>query len=147
MFIDKNVGKERIKIFIENVENKLLNICNDRIFWGNVFFFMHYCLILWEFVILHFFYNKYIFAFFLFITIFIHGFIFIYFGAKGCILTRIERHFYNDKTWIGPISIFLNYFKIQLTVFIINIVDLSVSLTWCLFIIVYLHKLFLFFYS
>jgi len=143
----KNVSKKRIRNTIENIENKLLKIHNNKVFWGNVIFFLHLSIILWEFVILHFFYNKYIFAFFLLSTILIHGFIFFYFGVKGCILTRIERHFYNDKTWIGPISIILNFFKIKLTHFIINIVDISITLTWVLFIIIYLHKLFLYFYN
>lgn len=143
----KNVSKKRVKIFIENIENKLLKIHNNSIFWGNVIFFLHMSLIMWEFFILHFFYNKYIFAFFLFLTIFIHGFLFVYFGAKGCILTRIERHFYNDKKWIGPASIILNFFKIEITPFITNIVDITISLTWVLFIIIYLHKLFLYFYN
>ena len=78
MFIDKNVGKERIKIFIENIENKLLNICNDRIFWGNIFFFMHYCLILWEFVILHFFIiNTFSHFFYLLLYLFMDLYLFI----------------------------------------------------------------------
>ena len=61
-----------------------------------------------------------------------------YFGPNGCILTRLERLYYDDKKWFGPLTFLILFLNIEPTRF--NI-DISIGIGGGIIFAYYLYRL------
>ena len=98
-----NTNIKNILIFFEN---KLKYISNDNHFNGFIVFIIHYLFLSILYYLLLFFpISLYYYAIvsFWIISIVLSN---IYF--KGCLFTKLERHLWNTKEWIGPHFLFYN---------------------------------------
>jgi len=56
-----------------------------------------------------------------------------YSGRLGCLLTRLERHYYKDKKWFGPATILFRLFNIKVSKFRVDMLILLVTIFLNLF--------------
>ena len=62
-----------------------------------------------------------------------------YFGQNGCIVTRLERFYYDDKNWFGPVTFFILFLNKNPTRF--N-VDLSIGISSSIIVMYYIYRLY-----
>ena len=107
---DYNIKKNRINKANIYLDELLSNITDDNNTKGNIIVGFHWFIMALYIVLTILSPLTYINIFLVFILIVIHNTINIYFGSLDkCILVKLERYFYQDKSWYGPNTPFFRY--------------------------------------
>ena len=102
---DKTLKRERIEKACNLVEKVFNNLTENKTLSGYIVVILHILLIVIESSLIIFLDLTNINTIMITLLFICHGCIHLYFGGKGCIITRIERHLLDDKDWYGMITI------------------------------------------
>ena len=138
---DKSLKRERITKACNLVENLLTNFTDNKKHMGYIVVLSHILFILVEFGLILFLEFTNINIIFLFLIILCHGITHLYYGGNGCIVTRIERHLFNDKDWYGMITIIYKIFNISITEPIKFYSEIGIIFLWTILIIHFIYRL------
>jgi hypothetical protein len=112
----KEIKRERIEKAINFVAKLFSYITDNKQLIGYIILIFHWLFVVFEFGFFSLLFNVNIKTIILiFLTLIIHLFIHLYYGGNGCIFTRLERHFFNNSDWYGPITIIYKILGIKIT--------------------------------
>ena len=137
--VDHNTKKERLSTLINNIDNKLklFNISQQTCFY--IIYGMHLLSIL---ILIC---ASLFMGFNILNNLLVSSLGLIqasgnsYYGSSGCVLTRLERHYKNDKNWYGPATPVLKLLHIPITKY--N-VDISIGIAIMVFGSIYIYRKF-----
>jgi hypothetical protein len=111
---DKEQKKERIINTTNYIDNLLTNQITNKE-KGYIILCIHYIIIIAEAIYIICFKPSMINNVIICIILLINLAIFLYYGGNGCILVRLERYFFDNKDWFGPITIIYQLLNIPIT--------------------------------
>tara|TARA_Y100000389_G_C17466422_1_gene526067 strand:- start:179 stop:661 length:483 start_codon:yes stop_codon:yes gene_type:complete len=139
---NKEEKKERITKLINFIEKISINFTDNKSVIGYIIFIIHYILIALIFAYTIFNKITVVSYIILFSIVVCSSLVNLYYGS-GCTLVRLERHFFNNKEWFGPTTIFYKIFNISTTIENKHISERLSIIFWLCFIIFLSYKLYL----
>lgn len=104
------IKKERVDYILSFFDKLLSKLSDNQIIKGNIILAFHWLIMILYIIFTLFSPLSYINISFVFLLIFLHNSINLYFGSLDkCILVKLERYFYNDKSWYGPNTPFFRF--------------------------------------
>lgn len=105
-----DIKKERVNNILSFFDKILSNISESQIVKGNIILGFHWLIMILYIIFTIFSPLSYINILFVFLLMFLHNSINVYFGSLDkCILVKLERYFYDDKSWYGPNTPFFRF--------------------------------------
>jgi hypothetical protein len=128
-------SKSRIKYILEYAEQALKLFSDNNKLNGFLVFLVHLFIQIASFCLLIFYHIGPLFYSVIFIWI---GILLSNIYFRGCILTKIERHLWQTKTWFGPFFLYCDLFHLTSTL----LHNLFICKIICIITIIFLRILF-----
>ena len=146
MFINlpssKEIKKERISTIINYIDKLLNTVTEKKMIKGYIVLVFHWLFVILEFGFFSIFPVNIVSIITISIIILIHTYTHIYYGASGCIITRIERNFFDDNEWFGPITIIYRILGIPTTHENHRSSEIIHAIAWILLVIYMIYKIY-----
>ena len=106
------IKKERVDYILSFFDKLLSKLSDNQIIKGNIILAFHWLIMILYIIFTLFSPLSYINISFVFLLMFLHNSINLYFGSLDkCILVKLERYFYDDKSWYGPNTPFFRFIE------------------------------------
>ena len=107
MFVpDKEEKKKRIINACNKVDSFFSGIIDNKSHIAYLVLFIHFCLISSISLYIIFAPINKIYLIIIVLILLVNFWLLMYYGGNGCIFTRLERYFFEDKNWNGVINIY-----------------------------------------
>ena len=146
MFINfpssKEIKKERIAAIINCIDKILDTFTDKKMTKGYTVLVLHWLFVILEFGFFSLFSVNIVSIIIIFSIMLIHGYAHIYYGGSGCIITRIERNFFDDNEWYGPITILYRMLGISTTHENHRSSEIIHGIAWIVLVIYMVYKIY-----